>query len=487
MENLLTKLKSVTLACAITAATLSLSAIAQSASKNELPEIGAAGTSILSIDKERIVGDAMMRQLRATQPLISDPVLNEYINHLGNLLVQNAKDVNYKFEFFIINNNELNAFAFFGGHVGIHSGLITTAETESELASVLAHEISHVTQRHLARRLESQSRSQPLTMATMITGVLLTLVNPTVGMATLSASMAAAQQSGINYTRGNEKEADRVGIALLANSNFDPNGAPEFFAKMSEKYRYTTKPPAMLLTHPLPDSRITDARLRAQNYPRIHRAPTLDFELSKSRIKSRYQDDAKSNLAYYQRILDKKQYRVKAAAEYGLALSYFELKQTQEAHDILVRLRGEDKNNLFYVDALSDVYIAQKAYDKAIAMLSELNLLMPKNQVIALNLANVYKEAGKYEEAAQLLQDFLVVQPGHFIAYDLLTTTYRKQGKQAQMHISKGEVFALLGAYPRAIDELQTAYTHTEDRLLQKRIKARVLQFKDKQEKLKRL
>ena len=127
--------------------------------KNKLPEIGAAGFSVLSIDKERIIGKAMMRQLRASQPLINDPVLNEYINHLGNLLVKNAQDVNYSFEFFLIRNKELNAFAFFGGHVGIHSGLITMADTESELASVIAHEISHVTQRHLARRLESQSKT----------------------------------------------------------------------------------------------------------------------------------------------------------------------------------------------------------------------------------------------------------------------------------------------------------------------------------------
>jgi len=127
--------------------------------RNKLPEIGISGFSVLSLEKERQIGNAMMRQLRASQPLIQDPVLIEYINHLGNQLVKNAQDVNYAFKFFLINNNELNAFAFFGGHVGIHSGLLTTADNESELASVIAHEISHVTQRHLARRLESQSNT----------------------------------------------------------------------------------------------------------------------------------------------------------------------------------------------------------------------------------------------------------------------------------------------------------------------------------------
>ena len=70
----------------------------QQHNKNKLPEIGAAGLSVLSIDKERQIGDAMMRHLRSSQPLINDPVLNEYINDLGNRMVRHAQDVNYNFE-----------------------------------------------------------------------------------------------------------------------------------------------------------------------------------------------------------------------------------------------------------------------------------------------------------------------------------------------------------------------------------------------------
>lgn len=460
----------------------------EQSNKNKLPEIGISGFSVLSLDKERQIGDAMMRQLRASQPIVQDPVLTEYINHLGNQLVKNAQDVNYAFDFFLINNNELNAFAFFGGHVGIHTGLLTTADNESELASVIAHEISHVTQRHLARRLESQSNSQTLTMAGMVSGLLLTLVNPTVGMAALSASMAASQQASINYTRGNEKEADRVGIALLANSNFDPQGAPSFFGKMSEKYRYASKPPAMLLTHPLPESRIADARQRAHQYPIKHLAPNLNFELAKSRIKARYQNNAKDNIAYYKQQLQSQSYSLAASANYGLALSYFQNKDFQQAKTILELLLADDKNNLFYVDALTDVYIALKAYDQALNMLANLNLLMPNNRVVSLNYGNALLESGDLDKAATILQDFLLVNPENFIAYDLLTTVYRKQKKQGLMHITKAEVFALLGAYNKAVDELQTSYDFVEEQpLLQKRIKARILQLQEQENKLKRL
>ncbi len=455
--------------------------------KNKLPEIGISGFSVLSLDKERQLGDAMMRQLRASQPIIQDPVLIEYINDLGNKLVKNAQDVNYAFEFFLINNNELNAFAFFGGHVGIHSGLITAADTESELASVIAHEISHVTQRHLARRLESQSKTQSLTMAGMVSGILLALVNPTVGMAALSASMAASQQAGINYTRGNEKEADRVGIALLAESNFDPQGAPDFFNKMSEKYRYASKPPAMLLSHPLPESRIADARQRAHNFQAKQLPPSLMFELAKSRIRARYQGNTLDNITHYKHKLHKQKYAIKAAAQYGLALSYFENKDYLLAKSLLESLTQQDKNNLFYIDALTDVYLSLNQYEPALSMLERLTLLMPHNQVVTLNHANALLKAKKHQQAADLLQDFLLVSVDNYIAYDLLASVYKAQKKNGLVHINKAEQYALLGAYQKAVDELQTSFNLvTKQPLLQKRIKARILQLQEQENKLKR-
>jgi beta-barrel assembly-enhancing protease len=476
------------ISCCLTLLLLSPQTHSQDNNKNKLPNIGTSSFSALSIDKEQQIGDAMMRQLRASQPVINDPVLTEYINELGNKLVKNAQDVHYSFNFFLINNNEINAFAFFGGHVGVHSGLITTADTESELASVLGHEISHVTQRHLARSIDAQKRNQPLTMAGMISGVLLALVNPTVGFAALTTSMAASQQMGINYTRNNEQEADRVGIALLANSGFDPQATPNFFGKLSEKYRYTSKPPAMLLTHPLPDSRIADARTRALNYPARPLAPNLSFELAKARIIARYQHNAKENIANYKADLASHKYALAPAAQYGLALSYFEHEQYKEAQALLLQLNAQDPQNLFYVDALSDVYIALKSFEPALTMLQNLNKLMPNNQVVALNYANVLQEAKQYDSATVILQDFLLLQPNNLLAHDLLTTVYEKNGNKTLMHASKAEVMALLGNYPKAVDELQTAINFTDDQpLVKKRFKARIIQLQEQENKLKRL
>lgn len=481
-------IKSFILTCTFVGGFLSPIASAVEHNKNQLPDMGAAGFSSLSIDKEKQIGDVAMRHIRASQPIINDPVLMEYINHLGNDLVKHANGINYSFEFFIIRNQELNAFAFFGGHVGIHSGLITTADTESELASVIAHEISHVTQRHLARRLEDQSKSQSITTAALLSSVLLSLINPTVGMAALSTTVALKQQMSINYTRANEQEADRVGIALLAQSGYNPNGAPDFFSKMSEKYRYTSKPPAMLLTHPLPESRITDARLRAQNFSKIQVAPSLTFELAKARITARYENTPTENIQYYNRLLENKSYVFREAALYGLANAYFSNKDYVESEKILANLLQSDERNLYYVDVITDVFISLKKYDRAKEMLSNLNRLMPNNQVITLNYANLLHVMGNNDEASELLQDFLIVNPEHFIAYDLLTSIYKSMKKMDFMHAAQAELYALLGNYDRSIDELQTAYNFADQSiLLQKRFKARILQFQDKKEKIKRL
>ncbi|WP_350636264.1 M48 family metalloprotease, partial [Pseudoalteromonas sp. GW168-MNA-CIBAN-0100] len=115
-------------------------------------------------------------QIRGSSPIINDPVLDEYLTTVGRKLVASANDVRFPFSFFWLNNSEINAFAFYGGHVGVHTGLIAQADDESQFASVLGHEIAHVTQRHLARRLQQQQDNSAMTIAGMIAGILAAVV-----------------------------------------------------------------------------------------------------------------------------------------------------------------------------------------------------------------------------------------------------------------------------------------------------------------------
>ncbi len=225
---------------------------AKAETQDLLPDIGTSAGATLSIDQELAMGDFYLRQIRASTPLIYDPLLTQYINALGNRLVANANSVRTPFHFYLVNNNQLNAYAFFGGNVVLHSVLFRYTDNESELASVLAHEISHVTQRHLARAMEEQKRLAPLTWAGVLGSILLTMASPQAGMAGLTGTLAGAQQGVISFTQSNEQEADRIGIQVLQRSGFDPQAMPNFLQKLSDQARYTSKPPEMLLTHPLP-------------------------------------------------------------------------------------------------------------------------------------------------------------------------------------------------------------------------------------------
>jgi beta-barrel assembly-enhancing protease len=456
--------------------------------KNELPEIGVVASSAISLDKEAIIGDALMRQLRGQAPLISDPLLDEYIQDLGNRLVAQADDVKFSFKFFLINSLEINAFAFFGGHVAVHTGLIINAKNESELASVLAHEVSHVTQRHLARSMEERQKSSPLQIASALGGLLLAMANPEAGMAAITASTAAAQQSSINYTRQNEKEADRIGIRILAAAGFDPNGASAFFSTLTEKNRLKSRPMAFLMTHPLPESRVADARSRAATYNVGVVPENLNFHLAQARILARYYANPGRNIEYFSSVLNKETYIFKQAAQYGLALSYLADEQYVAAQDLMAQLLVQDPDNLFYLDVYTDIAIATKQYAQAIERLSAQRLHTPHNQVLALNLANVLIKDKQYSRAISILKDFLLLNPDNVLAYDLLSEAYREGQQPLEMHQVKAEVYALVAAYPRAIDELQSAYNFAGEKQLEKqRIRARIEQLRDAQQRLETL
>jgi predicted Zn-dependent protease len=456
--------------------------------KNQLPEIGVVASDTLTLDKEVVVGKAIMRQLRGQAPIIHDPVVNEYIQDLGNKLVIQADNAKFPFSFFMINNSTINAFAFFGGHVGIHSGLITQADSESELASVFAHEVAHVTQRHLARASQAQKRSAPIQIASLIGGILLAMANPEAGIATISAGNAGAAQSSINYTRNMEQEADNIGITMLAKAGFDPAGAPAFFSKLAQQARGQSNQLEFLRTHPIPENRISETRARAATYGIRNVPASLNFHLVKARIIARHEGNPLRNINYFGYQVQEKKYVFKEAALYGLALSYHESEQYASAAQILNELLRNDKENLFYLDAMTDVLIAQQNPQAAVDMLKPYWRFKPKNKVLALNLANALIKAQQYPEAIQILRDVLLIDPEHLLSYSLLVDAYTATGQKREMYKASAERYALLLAYPKAIDELQFAYNETGlDYLEKQRIKARIDQFRTEMETLERL
>ena len=446
---------------------------------NDLPEIGTAGSAVLTIEKEKEYGWAFQLAVNQALPVINDPVLNNYLSTLGQNIVAHADSVKLPFQFFLIRDKEINAAAFFGGKIKINTGIFLNAETESELASVIAHEVAHVTQRHLARMLEQQSFSNPATIAATVGSVLLAFFSPVAGIAALSTTFAVNSQNNINYTRLHESEADNIGIQTVADAGYDPYGMANFFETLAIKYQYSSTTPQILLTHPLAENRLTDARLRAGQLKKEKVKANLNYQLSKQRITVRYSDlTASSLIKKYERALKNKQYQLKQASEYGLALAYFQNKDYEKSYQINERLLEKQPNNLFYIDLFTDIGIERKDLKTVIKSLTEHEKRFPNNEVILLNLVLALQEDKQYTVAETKLTLFLRSHPQHILAHKVAIDLYEKMKEKSKKHAVKAEYLALKGRFREASQEMGTALVYTNKKLDQARYSAKIEEFK---------
>lgn len=450
-----------------------------SLASNDLPEIGTVGAGALTIEKEKQYGWAFSMMANQSLPIIDDPVLNNYISNLGQNIVSHADSVKLPFQFFLVEDDEINAAAFLGGNVKINTGLFLYAETESELASVIAHEVAHITQRHLARMLEQQALSNPTSIAALAGSILLTLVSPAAGIAALSTTVAINIQSQINYTRLHEYEADRIGIQTLASAGYDPYGMADFFGKLAEKYKYASLPPQMLSTHPLPEARLSEARLRASQLKKVPPKSSLNYQLSKTRIFVRYYRLTPPVLINkYQGQLQNHKYQLKQAAEYGLALAYFQNKDFDNAYKFNKQLLTDDPNNLFYIDLAADISLATNKPQQAIESLTSYENRFSGNEVILLNLVVALKQDKQYELASKKIELFLRANPKHILAHKMAIDLYKTTQNKAKEYAMRGEYLALLGRFREASQQMGSALAYADKKLDQARYSAKIEEFR---------
>lgn len=456
---------------------------------NELPDLGASALSALSIEKEKKLGDIIYSQLLGQSALLHDPLIHEYINSLGNRLVAHSENVKFPFTFFTVNSPDINAFAFYGGYIGVHTGLIANADTESQLASVLAHEIAHVTQRHLARRKEDSGRRTPLTLAGMIGSILLAAVNPQLMMASMMATTASNRQAQINYTRKNEREADNIGMNVLATAGYDPYASAEFFAKLQEQQRYKNKSFPFLITHPLADSRVTDARLRAQQFEKRFFADSLDFLLINARIQARYQGEDKHLIEVLSDKVEQARGNKQYAAKYALALALLDNNKLSKSERLLNELSEYAPDSLYLLDAFSDLYIAKQQPEQYLPKLAYAYQLRPNNSVVTLNYANVLLAAKQTDKAISILEYYLLHKANDYLAMDLLRKAYKSAENDARYHITNAEMLALRADYAGAIAAIERALTvmSEEDKAEVARLDALKIKYRSRQKYIRNI
>ena len=382
----------------------------------------------LSIEQEEKEGERFFEEVKKHLVIVDDPFLSDFINDFGQYLVKSVETRHFKFHFYILKNEELNAFAGPGGHIFIHTGLIRAMEEVDELAAVMCHEIAHVSNRHISQQVEQATKLGYGKLLGLLAGIL--IGGGDTSEAVMTGTLAAAQQKQLAYSRDAERQADQTGFKYAARSGFNPVAIKNALLKI-QAGNYGNKIPAYLLTHPIGPERISNIESMLSN-PFIvqQNVRTIQFRkqypVFRTIIMARYEqkdemitqfksdlskdpDSPLGNLGLGIILKDNEEYSKSIdhlrKAVMGLddplpvfrylSEAYLANDEPEKAVSILeqaLKKNGNDKPNLF---TLAKTYEKIEEYDKAIDIYEKLKLMEPVADNVFYNLGYSYGKADK--------------------------------------------------------------------------------------------
>ncbi len=425
-----------------------------------LPELGSPADAVLSKSEEARFGRAMMAQIRQSGAVVEDPLITEYINDIGNRIAAHSNDGTHDFEFFVIDDHRINAFAMPGGYIGVHTGLIEATRNEDELAGVLAHEVAHVTQRHIARAIHANQRQGILTTALMLGAIIAGMASDDSDV--INAGMAVAQgtaaQQQINFTRSNEYEADRIGINALNEAGYDPHGMASFFEVISRMQPAAPemRAPEFLRTHPVSSARIAEARNRAQEFPRQMSSDSTSYGITRTRIIVDGFDTPAEGVAYF----EQRDYENQSHVErYGRAVAYQRAGMHDEAYAIFAELALADHGVIAYHIGLGETQIDRENYAGGVETFDRALELFPRNVPLVVRYGEMLLRLGQPEQAHSLLLDLLNNVPPTPEQVRLIARAASEAGDAAEAYYYLSEYELMTGDLVGGIRYLQRALT----------------------------
>lgn len=422
----------------------------------ELPDLGDVAASELSPLAERRLGESIMREIRWRDPsYLDDPEVEDYLNRIGRRLVAGSDQPNRSFEFFVIDDPTLNAFALPGGHIGVHSGLILTAESESELAAVLGHEIAHVTQRHIAQLFGKQGQASMVMLASLLVAILAAKSNSQVSEAALAAGQAGVIQSQLGYTRAFEREADRIGLQIMERSGFDVRGKPSFFERLQRSSRlYENNAPGYLRTHPLTEERIADISNRVAQM-RYRQVPdSADFRFVQAKLRASV-GSAVDRVRDFETLIAGG--AADPAARYALARSLLRAGRVDTAWEAIEALRAAGQSSAFIEALAAETRLAARDPDGAIAIMEKAVTTFPDHASLQYILIEALIRGGRAADAAALSRASLQRDGDDVRLWALSSRAEETLGRMSAYHRAQAEVYAIRGSLPAAIEQLELA------------------------------
>ena len=450
---------------------------------NNLPELGDYSSSKISESDEIFIGRQILFQVNQSDSIIRDIEISDYLDLLGKKLINASTDPAKKIEFFIVSDPSINAFAMLGGVIGVHSGLFLASNTESELASVISHEIAHINQKHISRFLLQQERTSYQSTFIMAVALLLARSNPQLASTAMAGASAGSVQGALDFTRENEKEADRVGIQTLNNAGFDVRGARDFFTTLKQANQFSGgAAPAFLQTHPITSSRINDIEDRLKDFPYKQRVDNQTFHYVKGKLKALL-DNKEDTKNILEKNIKNKIYINEGGERFALAYIYLIDNEFIKSYEQMQWLFDNEQSNpmlsqlyINYLIKINKVTEAKKIYEQ------NLNFF-PSNRSFIYGLADLYLETQDSEKAIKLLKENEQKFSQDPILYKLFAKGYANQGKKLLQYENLAEAAYYNFNLQEAIIRMDLAIKANDGDFYQKsRVESRLKQFQKEQQ-----
>ncbi len=468
---------------AVMVSVVSLSSIAQSGRVN-LPELGNSASNVLSASEEREYGESLIRQMRAYELLVEDPLISDFFSDMGFNLASNSDQPEAAFTFVVLDQDMINAFAAPGGVIALHSGLILLADTQDEVAGVLSHEIAHITQLHMYRAFEKGKSMNIIALLAMMGLILASGGDGEVITGAVLGAQGMAAQAQINFTRHNEVEADRVGIRTLAAAGYDPQGMADFFEKMGQTSRANGEgPPEFLRTHPVSVNRIAEAKSRIQNLPPVEPEEGRQFYIVQARLRALLEDDPKKAIEHFQTELEQPLSEARRIGNlYGLAIARQKNAEYDKAETLLSDLLEAEPSRLAFQLQMANLQLARGQNEMAINALADLYHTFPGNQAIALEFGKALLDQGQPEQAetaSKILKQQLVKRKNDPALYALYARAASLSGNDIKATEAIAESYYQRGGTEEAITQLESLTRRSDlDYYQRARVSARLMELR---------
>ena len=426
-----------------------------------LPDLGDVSQTVLTPLDEQYIGEQIMREVALSDEILQDIEVIDYLNRLGNKLAAASPDKQQKFNFFVVQDNSINAFAMPGGIVGVHTGLILATNSESELASVLGHEIGHVTQRHMARMLAKQKTDTFKNIAGIALALLVARANPELANGALATASAAGVQRQLDYTREHEREADRVGLSILDSAGFDARAMPAFFTTLQRGTRFTEgAAPSFLRTHPLNAERIADVSNRVEAMPYKQVTDSLEFNLVKAKLRAS-NGLAQSAIDQFEDNIKERRFTSETAEHYGLALAMLRKNDLAGAQNQVKWLKANAQKysgqNAFIENLSARLEVARNNPQAAATQYTKALALFPTHRSLIYGYAEHFLAINQPEKAIQIVHDKQTLYPFDAYFYAILAKAYTAKNKNLLRFQAQGESYYRQYNLKRAIEQMEFA------------------------------